>query len=769
MTSALQYMQITGPRGDCQELWNQARLDAYLNAGLVPAGFTVDVPVGDGLASMLADPVPPVYTDPQFDDAPWWDDHPHNSPRAARFAGILPLEVLGLDDDTSTVDVVGTADGGAVFANRRDTPREVQVKALLVGQDCCATRHGLQWLKDTLADMACGPSELRWLACLPGELAGVGTELTLAMRYEDGSVMEYADGSPMMLTSGPGGPVTPVPMLYADGTPQLYDDGTPMFYEGEPDVGPYGNIPAGDWWRVLAGVAPTAPVRVTDSIGLDCGCGGAPILVVEFGFTAAVATPWRLPHPAQLDVPFTAAPIRPTYRFRKRPRTTRQVEQHRARREYQIVLRGNRWCPVGDWVWQDIQQGGGDGYVTVQEAVASNSKEWTPTQPCRTADCKTRWVRLILDENAGTSYFETIRWTNRSWNQPDPLSSIPCDCEIKVLELVRTNMDTTVNPAVPKTVISSPGDGEDCCYVGLSWTATTVGNWSAIPAPDQLPEAPRLEWGSELAARPFKSGWPPPGCNIVIARNCPPEAPPADDCPASVDCAVYLNSDGTWSDGPVYGNFNPDVFPQTACRFVVGEQTQDPILETVTETVYGQCVESCFEPDALADPAIVMARPPVPPILSNAQCMPATSRELRMAWSEYRTWDSVVPIIEFYSGATEVLGVEILVWANPLGVDPNLETSSTAFADCNACGAWQLSRVPAGTTILIDSRTRTVTARLQGGRAVNANRIVGSRAGRAQAWPTIVSCGLVAAIRAPRTALDVNTATGSLWVAGVGN
>lgn len=767
MTSALQYMQITGPYGDCQELWNQARLDAYIKAGLGPEGINVTVPVGDGLLALLSDPTEPTYTDPEVDDAPWWDTHPNNAPRARRFAGILPLEVVGLDDDATTVDVVGTADGGSIFTNRRDVPRQVQVKALLVGADCCATRHGLQWLKDMLADMTCGPAELRWLGCLPGDLAGIGGELTLAGRFQDGSLMEFEGGEPVMFTSGPSGPVTPVPMKYADGTAMLYDDDTPMFYEGDPQTGPYGQIPTDEWWRVLAGVAPTSPVRVTDSIGLDCGCGGAPLLEVEFGFTASVATPWRLAEAAQLDVSFATAPVRPTYRFRKRPRTTRQVQQQRARREFQVVLRGNRWCPVGDWVWSDIQQGGGEGYVTVQEAVESNAKEWTATQPCRTTDCKTRWIRLVLDEIAGQSYFETIRWTNAGWNQPDPLASIPCDCEIKVLELVRINIEPGSDPPTPQTVTTNPGDGEDCCYVGLNWTATTIGNWSAVPAPDHLALAPRLEWGSELAARPFKSGWPPPGCNIVIARSCPPETPPPDDCPESVDCAITLHAGGTWTTG-AFG-YDSATFPPTPCRFVVAGQTEDPIDETATETVYGACLESCYEPDPLVDPTLVLARPPVPPILSTAQCMPATSRELRMVWSDHRTWDSVVPIIEFYSGSTEVVGVEVLVWANPLGVDPTTEAAWTSFQDCNACGAWQISRVPAGATLVLDGRTRTATVRLQGGRTANASRLIGSRQGLAQQWPTIVSCGLVAALRAPRTALDVNTATASLWIAGVGN
>lgn len=761
MTAALQYLSINSPQG-CTELWNQARLAAYLDAGITPDGFLIEPSVGDGLVDLLADPDVPEYSTPQADGAPWFDDHREVAARAGRFAGLLPLQITGLDDDTTTVDVIGTADGGTTFANRRDMPREIGVTALLIGQDCCSVRHGLQWLKDVLADTACGPFELQWLGCLPGELAQTASTELLLGRYQDGSPMQYEDGSPIYFGAGPD--PTPVPMLYDDGTPMRYDGGTPMYYVGVPQGGPYLDVPTDEWWRVLTGVAHTNPVKVVERYGTSCGCGGAPVLQVEFGFTAAAPTVWRPARAVAVDRTFADAPVRPTYRFRKRPRTVRTVQQQRARREYPVVLRGDRWCPVGDWVWSDVQQGGGEGYIVVQEALESVAKDWAPNSPCATRDCKPRYIRLVLDEVNSQTYFETIRWTNYAWDTPDPLAAVPCDCPVEILELVRITLDNEGNP---QTTTSAPGSGEDCCYVALSWTATTIGNWSAIAAPDTLDLAPRTEWGSDLAARPFKSGWPPAGCRLVVHRNCPAELPPTDDCPESVDCSVTLRPDGTW----VSSSFDYDraTFPPVRCRWVINGQTTEPITEWVNETVYGECQASCYEPDPLADPQLLLPRAPQPPVLSASSCMPATSRELRLAWSDFRGWDTVVPIIEFYSGEREVRGVEVLVWANPLGIDPTQETAWSQFADCNACGSWQLSRVPAGTRIVIDARTRTVTARLQGGRTVNASRLLVSRPGLTVEWPQIVSCGLVAAVKVARTAIDVATATASLYVAGVGS
>lgn len=738
MSAALQYLGLTAPDG-CVELWNQARLDAYLTgAGLAPWGFEVTASPCDGLADLLADGgAAPVYTDPELDVAPWWDPHSAVASRAYRFAGLMPLEVRGLDDEAVAVDMVSLVDGTTVVTNRRDLARQITVRALLIGQDCCATRYGLEWLKQTMLDLAAVPGgvEAQYLSCCPGSATG-----------DQG--------------------------ICADSTGECDPDVDEDCEEIEDCEDDYTLLPVDEWWRVLAGVSPSEPVRVVEGYGGDCGCGGAPLIEVTFGLVATVQQPWRPLVPALPAATFADAHVAPTYRFRKRKVTAANVLRTRERPERKVVLRGDKWCPVGDWGWADIQQGGGEGYVTVQEAVESVNRQWEDDDPPCGGDgrCRPRHIRLVYDEIAGSLYFETVRWTNYQWQTADPLAAIPCNCPVEVVELTRRYMAPSGNedPPIDTTDVIAPGDGDDCCHVALQWTATTIGNWFPVAASDGNTLAPYTEWGA-FGGRPARSGWPPVGCKIVVARNCPPDLPPeVDVCPESVDCQVTLNSNGTWT-SPV--GYDRRTFPSTECRWTVAGQITDPIAEWVQVVTPQPCTVGCAddEQDLLVDPALAstVARPPVLALPTMRRCLSATTAELRFGWGDHRQFDLAAPVVDFTAGLSDARSIEVLIWNNPALLDWTDDTSWPVFRDCNALGVWSFPWVPAGARIRIDCRTRRVTATLPGGRHMFASQLVEERQSMPTRWPLLVSCGMVGVIRAARKKID-DAATASVWVAGAG-
>lgn len=169
------WMQLGG-----NEVINAARTMAYVNTGYIPAGVNVaDCLSCDALAEMLGDKK---YESPMLDEAPWFES---GNPDTWDFAGVLPLEVTGLNGSTRRATVTEMVSDGGSVAGVRFASRTIAVTALLLGKSTCAVEAGLSWLSTVLAGSKCsGPptsaarsacegDELCVLTCCPDELADV--------------------------------------------------------------------------------------------------------------------------------------------------------------------------------------------------------------------------------------------------------------------------------------------------------------------------------------------------------------------------------------------------------------------------------------------------------------------------------------------------------------------------------------------------------------------------------------------------------------------
>lgn len=169
------WMQLAG-----NEVINVARTMAYANSGYVPAGLSVQDCLGcDALPEMLGDKK---YESPMLDEAPWFES---GNPDTWDFAGVLPLEITGLNGSTRRATVTEMVSDGGAVAGVRFASRTIAVTALLLGKSTCAVEAGLSWLSTVLggskcsgpptsaARSACEGDELCVLTCCPDELADV--------------------------------------------------------------------------------------------------------------------------------------------------------------------------------------------------------------------------------------------------------------------------------------------------------------------------------------------------------------------------------------------------------------------------------------------------------------------------------------------------------------------------------------------------------------------------------------------------------------------
>lgn len=159
------------------EVVNLERLAAYLDNGLAPLGARIDVEGCDGLSEVIYSPGWVPYRTPIQDEPPWYDVE---DPDTWDFAGVLPLEVTGLDATTRTVDFTQTLRGDGLPGRVQRSPQTIGVTALLVGRTTESVQAGLSWLRRVLHgacdadEQPCGPSgTLEAFTVCPGPLSDV--------------------------------------------------------------------------------------------------------------------------------------------------------------------------------------------------------------------------------------------------------------------------------------------------------------------------------------------------------------------------------------------------------------------------------------------------------------------------------------------------------------------------------------------------------------------------------------------------------------------
>lgn len=238
------------------ELWNAARLRAYVGEGISPRGFNIYCSGCDGLEDILPcitsePPSPSGYTLPELDPAPWYDDR---VPESKNFAGLLVTSVTMSAPYTRSVTQNIT--NGQTLGRLRLQGRTLVVHGFLIGKTACATQYGLNWLSAALDSSICsdgtrcGVSDLDFLDCCPSIGSGENDCVTTCV----------------------------------DGQNQTYvrPDELSEFQRAQ------------DFWRRMHGVGVTDGPNVVSCRGggcTGCGCGGKGSLL-EIEFTLQTESPY---------------------------------------------------------------------------------------------------------------------------------------------------------------------------------------------------------------------------------------------------------------------------------------------------------------------------------------------------------------------------------------------------------------------------------------------------------------------------------------------
>lgn len=149
------------------ELWNSARLQAYLRNVGSPFTTGASICACETLTPAMVGEPDGVYTTPDDDPAPWFDP---DLPVSGEFLGMMVLDVQGIDGSTRSRNVTNAVGGGGVFGPSRELPRTMTVSGVLIGTSCCGADYGLHWLEEALAGCsgsACGGDCVTVYNCCP--------------------------------------------------------------------------------------------------------------------------------------------------------------------------------------------------------------------------------------------------------------------------------------------------------------------------------------------------------------------------------------------------------------------------------------------------------------------------------------------------------------------------------------------------------------------------------------------------------------------------
>lgn len=179
------YLELGGT-----EIANTARVNAYIekNAPQIPfrkrqLHGTLHLALGEA-----------EYESPVVDDAPWVDP---SNPATARFYGVVPLSITGMDGSTATASTQESIGEGGTTGAERYGSRYIRVRALLVAEDKQALEAGQTWLDSALRPTECDD---HGGSCGGGKLCYYSAEPCVVDEWEK----DYAAGflAPVAATAG---------------------------------------------------------------------------------------------------------------------------------------------------------------------------------------------------------------------------------------------------------------------------------------------------------------------------------------------------------------------------------------------------------------------------------------------------------------------------------------------------------------------------------------------------------------------------------------
>lgn len=146
------------------------------------------------------------------------------------------------------------------------------------------------------------------------------------------------------------------------------------------------------------------------------------------------------------------------------------------------------------------------------------------------------------------------------------------------------------------------------------------------------------------------------------------------------------------------------------------------------------CTGPCQSNPACPAPAA----PPVPPPLTpSCVCIPfqVVRQCVDITPDVVPTWEEASLLITVRSGSEDMRNLAIQVWPNPLDRDPD------QLGECQACGVYYVSYIPADSVLTIDGRTCTASVMCPGNASRNAApEVYGSLGGPMSC--TTLSCGI---------------------------
>lgn len=217
-------------------LWNNEQTATYARNGWGPPRWDIRgcLSCGPDIAKALGAPGGQ-YNNPGSDEAPWFAP---TEPDSFDFAGLLVTSVTGLGPGVYSRSTTPRASGrGAFLGPGQQAGPVIVVRGLLLGRTCCSVDYGLRWLNQTLRGTCgdgCSGDDLTFLDCCP-------------------EMCEDAEG----------------------------------FTSYEDCLDPY--------LRTLKGVALTSSPVIIERFGSSCGCGGCPMLLIEFTLSATEPCVFREP------------------------------------------------------------------------------------------------------------------------------------------------------------------------------------------------------------------------------------------------------------------------------------------------------------------------------------------------------------------------------------------------------------------------------------------------------------------------------------------
>lgn len=151
------YLQLGG-----NEIVNSARVTTYAQGLGITA---ISCAQCDTLPRALGDDP---YISPDTDDAPWFDP---TVVASKEFAGVLGLEITGLDQPFNVREPIPLAADGAALSPVRRRQREILVRALLFAGSECGLSYGRTWMAAAVRGSGCGldcvGDDLCFLTCCP--------------------------------------------------------------------------------------------------------------------------------------------------------------------------------------------------------------------------------------------------------------------------------------------------------------------------------------------------------------------------------------------------------------------------------------------------------------------------------------------------------------------------------------------------------------------------------------------------------------------------